>query len=597
MEASALEIKSKHGGISPQERERQVALQAKMELFWREREEAASARPSLLAVQGLFEPPDRRHGGEHDLASPSPLHPFHRGHHQELPVIQRLTELWWGFDDESWCALKDQISKYNKLKDVGLFHRLCCLQKIDKGAEEYKGGKSEKMPAIRKEVAEEIEKLLEFGEPLSGAAQAANQELGILKPIHLSNLRGNLVGKSKNLLALAGKLPKLTGPQEAFLFKAVAAGARAGDLEVFANKIQGMEVKELLMSLSPVPEGGESMVQQYADFCSTTTVVIVRAMFDPIYALELRENNKDISAPMLSGLHDPKELEKALKVYEKVGNEKLEKEKSDSKEEVGDEKKFDKKANNFALLMEQWMVSKTFSTDVTERVGLNPQDRVVALNDIQAYTGLVYVLVHVSGYSVQLKVNKKKSKKEELSGKKESIEEKESISKISSLIETFDTEVDIKSLGKGPDESRLKGLGDMLVFALSVGAPVGCGIGGHAQIFVDVEKNKLILYDPSRGDFTRVDKKDIDSGAVGIDFLTNLAIPKIGNESYQRDLEKLVKLGAVKSTYNNFVDDKDVESKKEIAEKLAISNQWKMKEQGQFLEKLLDSKFGKSFEF
>jgi len=81
--------------------------------------------------------------------------------------------------------------------------------------------------------------------------------------------------------------------ERAFLCKALAAGRSLSDITDFAATIHGMSDNWLLRNLNVVDlneaDGVErGIIQQYGNSCGPTSVQVIRASADPIYALALR---------------------------------------------------------------------------------------------------------------------------------------------------------------------------------------------------------------------------------------------------------------------------------------------------------------------
>jgi hypothetical protein len=99
--------------------------------------------------------------------------------------------------------------------------------------------------------------------------------------------------------SLRSLLEEASGDVEwAFLLKAAAAQRTIGDITIFATRIRGMSerwlmrnlmVVDLVNDLDPEANPEETGIrQQYGNSCGPTSVQLLRAQADPIYALELR---------------------------------------------------------------------------------------------------------------------------------------------------------------------------------------------------------------------------------------------------------------------------------------------------------------------
>jgi hypothetical protein len=87
-------------------------------------------------------------------------------------------------------------------------------------------------------------------------------------------------------------------PQELdYLSKALAANHKIEDIEKFAAKIRGKDEKWLNDNLKLTGSStGTGVKQQWSHSCNSTTVQAIKGEMDPLYALKLHEENKDISA-------------------------------------------------------------------------------------------------------------------------------------------------------------------------------------------------------------------------------------------------------------------------------------------------------------
>jgi hypothetical protein len=103
----------------------------------------------------------------------------------------------------------------------------------------------------------------------------------------------------------------------AFLLKAVAAQRSISDISEFAVRINGMSerwlmrnlmVVDLMNDLSPDANPEErGITQQYGNSCGPTSVQLVHAQADPIYALELRSGGP-IDQPPAQAVTNPESI-------------------------------------------------------------------------------------------------------------------------------------------------------------------------------------------------------------------------------------------------------------------------------------------------
>ena len=81
-----------------------------------------------------------------------------------------------------------------------------------------------------------------------------------------------------------------------YITKALASGHSVDDIEAFAKKIKGKDKDWLQNNLSLTGNtSGKGIKQQWGHSCNATTVQAVKGQLDPIYALKLREENKDVT--------------------------------------------------------------------------------------------------------------------------------------------------------------------------------------------------------------------------------------------------------------------------------------------------------------
>lgn len=98
--------------------------------------------------------------------------------------------------------------------------------------------------------------------------------------------------KRFNKLADAAKTPE----ELDYLTKALASKHPIGDIEKFAKKINGKSKEWMQNNLKLTGDSsGKGVKQQWKMSCNATTTQAVRGELDPIYALKLHEENKDVT--------------------------------------------------------------------------------------------------------------------------------------------------------------------------------------------------------------------------------------------------------------------------------------------------------------
>jgi hypothetical protein len=108
--------------------------------------------------------------------------------------------------------------------------------------------------------------------------------------------------------ALRSLLDRAASDMEwAFLLKAAAAQRAISDITIFADRIRGMSERWLMRNLMAVDLANEQnpgqdpeergIMQQYGNSCGPTSMQLIHAQADPIYALELRSAGPIDQAP------------------------------------------------------------------------------------------------------------------------------------------------------------------------------------------------------------------------------------------------------------------------------------------------------------
>ena len=124
--------------------------------------------------------------------------------------------------------------------------------------------------------------------PPSGAARLAG--LGILATIQLKRAAARLDALSTTDTARMRALldAAATENEKAYLLKALAAGHSLDAIESFAAAIHGQDPYWLDLHLNPLSGRKDRIIKQFDETaCGSTTIMVARAMNDPIYALSL----------------------------------------------------------------------------------------------------------------------------------------------------------------------------------------------------------------------------------------------------------------------------------------------------------------------
>ncbi len=91
-------------------------------------------------------------------------------------------------------------------------------------------------------------------------------------------------------------LSQAKGDEKKYLTKAVASKHSAAELEVFYKEIAGKDQKWMDENLHLIGlSSGKGIKQQWHDSCGPTTVQAMMGELDPVYALKLHKENKDVT--------------------------------------------------------------------------------------------------------------------------------------------------------------------------------------------------------------------------------------------------------------------------------------------------------------
>ncbi len=135
--------------------------------------------------------------------------------------------------------------------------------------------------------------------PLLGSAQQKRSEGKLAK------LAAPDQEKYKAMLAQAK-----TQNEKDYLAKGLASGHSVAELATFQAKISGKSEKWLQDNLALTGNSsGKGVKQQWAMSCNATTAQAVKGQLDPLYALKLHEDNKNVNA---ADGDDPRKKNKAL---------------------------------------------------------------------------------------------------------------------------------------------------------------------------------------------------------------------------------------------------------------------------------------------
>src|SRR5690606_38184038 len=95
--------------------------------------------------------------------------------------------------------------------------------------------------------------------------------------------------------------------EQAQLLKALAAGNDLPALREFAARIRGQDEAclERTLRLPGSARDERGSRQQFRDTCGVTAVQAMRGAYDPVYALRVRDENRDVSLANDADAYDP----------------------------------------------------------------------------------------------------------------------------------------------------------------------------------------------------------------------------------------------------------------------------------------------------
>jgi hypothetical protein len=135
---------------------------------------------------------------------------------------------------------------------------------------------------------------------------AATAQVGVITPIMASRVPGAVGALSdadhtafRAILGAAG-----SNTERVFICKAIASGHRVAELYEFALLIRGMSDPWLIQNLNVVSVtstadsgAGTGIIQQFGNSCGPTSVQVIAAEADPVYALDLNSSGSIGTAP------------------------------------------------------------------------------------------------------------------------------------------------------------------------------------------------------------------------------------------------------------------------------------------------------------
>jgi hypothetical protein len=208
-----------------------------------------------------------------------------------------------GVDETQFNRLIEQTTPaemYDASRDAGLMSRL----------REEVGGGSRVAAAL-----ESASRVAPTGETPVGPRwtqddarmlSAATAQVGVITPMMASRVPGAVSALSdadhtafRGLLGAAG-----SDTERVFICKAVASGHRVTELYEFTLLIRGMSDAWLIQNLNVVSVtstadsgGGSGIIQQFGNSCGPTSVQVITAEADPVYALDLNTSGAIGTAP------------------------------------------------------------------------------------------------------------------------------------------------------------------------------------------------------------------------------------------------------------------------------------------------------------
>lgn len=274
-------------------------------------EAATEAVAALRATQSLFEQaaPAMRHAADllDDYAGElRRLKQELQRHREDLDEVIReldslldvLSNVWgtlWPFDDDGGIA--QEISKAIRAVTgaIGVFEDLAAAEDTLRRGLRDVAGKA-RAGAVRSAHVDAFDAVLLADAGIDGTAR---EEGGILTTAQLAGAAENMSQLSEADRARMRALLEGAGSEHerAYLMKALAAGRSIDDIAQFAAAIHGKSDSWLRQQLSLVNPGSDGYVtygdppvsvdQYNGTTCGSTSIMIARAMNDPMYAMSL----------------------------------------------------------------------------------------------------------------------------------------------------------------------------------------------------------------------------------------------------------------------------------------------------------------------
>ncbi|MGV9303797.1 WXG100-like domain-containing protein [Nonomuraea sp. NPDC003727] len=215
-----------------------------------------------------------------------------------LDILRNIWDTVWPFDHDG--GIIDEIRKAIRAIDgaIEVFEQLqTASDTLRRGLRDVQG--KARAGAVRSHHVDAFDAVLLAN---AGIAGTTGEEDGILSTAQLARAASKMDALSEAERARMQQLLESAGSEaeRAYLMKALAAGHSVDDIGNFARAIHGKSetwLREHLSLVNPGSSGtvlvnGVELEQQNQTTCGSTSIMVARAMNDPLYALGLTTDEK-----------------------------------------------------------------------------------------------------------------------------------------------------------------------------------------------------------------------------------------------------------------------------------------------------------------
>ncbi|MEO3890421.1 hypothetical protein [Nonomuraea sp. B5E05] len=213
-------------------------------------------------------------------------------------IVRNMWNTVWPFDGDGGIADDIRRAVGAITGAIRVFEDLqTAVDTLQRGLRDVQG--KARAGAVRSPHIDAFDAVLLAAAGIDGTAQEEN---GILSTAQLARAAEKMEALSDDDRARMQRLLDDAGSEaeRAYLMKALAAGHSVDDISTFASAIRGKSeswLREHLSLVDPASSGtvlvnGVELEQQNQATCGSTSIMVARAMNDPLYALSLTTDDK-----------------------------------------------------------------------------------------------------------------------------------------------------------------------------------------------------------------------------------------------------------------------------------------------------------------